>query len=124
MEKTNIPELFGSLVFDDREMRARLSEEIYTSLRRTIDENVRLDEKVAEAVADEMKKCVEKTGGAFYRQSDSFTVKDIVKDIQSQKVMEVNEITINKVVDKPAVPIWILSISIILIIITGALILL
>ena len=75
-------------------------------------------------LADEMKKCVEKTGGAFYRQSDSFTVKDIVKDIQSQKVMEVNEITINKVVDKPAVPIWILSISIILIIITGALILL
>ena len=49
MEKTNVPELFGSLVFDDREMQARLSKEVYTSLRKTIDENVRLDEKVAEA---------------------------------------------------------------------------
>ncbi len=74
-------------------------------------------------LANDLRDAVEKTGGVFYKQSDSFTVKDIVKDIQSQKVMEVNEITINKVVDKPAVPIWILIISIVLIIITGALIL-
>ena len=74
-------------------------------------------------LADDLRDASEKTGGAFYKQSDSFTVKDIVNDISSQKVMEVNEITINKVVDKPAVPIWILIISIILIIITGALIL-
>ncbi len=66
MEKTNIPELFGSLVFDDREMRARLSEEIYTSLRRTIDENVRLDEKVAEAVADEMKEWAIENGATHF----------------------------------------------------------
>ncbi|MBR1759103.1 MAG: glutamine synthetase III [Lachnospiraceae bacterium] len=55
MGKQNVPELFGSLVFDDRVMRARLSADVYQSLKRTIDENVRLDESVAEAVAQEMR---------------------------------------------------------------------
>ncbi len=55
MEKKNVPELFGSNVFDDREMRSRLSDEVYSSLKKTIDENVRLDEAVADAVAEEMK---------------------------------------------------------------------
>lgn len=55
MEKQNIPELFGSLVFDDRVMRARLSDDVYASLKKTIDENVRLDDSVADAVAEEMK---------------------------------------------------------------------
>ena len=55
MEKLNVPELFGSLVFGDKEMKARLSDEVYTSLRKTIDENVKLDESVADAVAEEMK---------------------------------------------------------------------
>ena len=39
MEKTSVPEIFGSMVFDDREMRARLSAKVYNSLRKTIDEN-------------------------------------------------------------------------------------
>ena len=55
MEKQNVPELFGSMVFDDRVMRARLSAEVYHSLRRTIDENVKLEDNVAEAVAAEMR---------------------------------------------------------------------
>jgi|UPI00054FFC7E hypothetical protein len=75
-------------------------------------------------LAREMKEDVEKTGGAFYKQTDTVTVKDIVNDIQSQKVMEVNEITINKVVDKPAIPAIILCIAIILLLISGAIILL
>ena len=56
MKTQNVPEMFGSLVFDDRVMRARLSEDIYSSLKKTIDENTRLDDKVADAVATEMKK--------------------------------------------------------------------
>ncbi|WP_026508130.1 glutamine synthetase III family protein [Butyrivibrio sp. MC2013] len=55
MEKTNVPEIFGSMVFDDRVMRARLSSDVYNSLRKTIDENVKLNEAVAEAVAAEMR---------------------------------------------------------------------
>ena len=77
-----------------------------------------------EGLVREMKECVEKTGGVFYKQSDSLPVKDIVKDIQSQKVMEVNEITITKVVDQPVVPAVILVISIFLLIIMGSVILL
>jgi len=66
MEKTNVPEIFGSMVFDDREMRARLSEGVYSSLKKTIDENVRLDEKVAEAVAEEMKKWAIEKGATHF----------------------------------------------------------
>ena len=55
MEKQNVPEIFGSMVFDDRVMRARLSADVYESLRKTIDENAKLDEDVAEAVAAEMR---------------------------------------------------------------------
>ena len=55
MERQSIPELFGSLVFDDRVMKARLSAKVYQSLRKTIDENADLDEEIAEAVAAEMR---------------------------------------------------------------------
>ena len=74
-------------------------------------------------LANQMKKAVESTGGRFYKQSKTMSVKDIVKDIQQQKVMEVNEITIKKLVDKPVIPAVILIISIIIIIIVGAVIL-
>ena len=43
MKKQNIPELFGSMVFDDRVMRSCLPADIYQSLRKTIDENARLE---------------------------------------------------------------------------------
>ena len=66
MEKVNVPELFGSNVFDEREMRARLSEDVFKSLKKTIDENVRLDEKVAEAVAEEMKKWAIEKGATHF----------------------------------------------------------
>jgi len=50
-----LPEYFGSLVFDDRVMKANLSAEVYQSLRRTIDEDARLDIGVANAVASAMR---------------------------------------------------------------------
>ena len=55
MAKINVPELFGSLVFDDRVMRARLSADVYQSLRKTIDENAPLQQDIAKAVASEMR---------------------------------------------------------------------
>ena len=33
-----VPEYFGSMVFDDRVMKANLSAEVYQSLKKTIDE--------------------------------------------------------------------------------------
>ena len=50
-----VSEIFGSMVFDDRAMKASLSAEVYQSLRKTIDEGARLDLSVANAVAAAMK---------------------------------------------------------------------
>ena len=55
MEKKSVTDIFGSMVFDDRVMRARLSADVYASLKKTIDENAKLDVAVAEAVACEMR---------------------------------------------------------------------
>ena len=66
MEKQNVPEIFGSLVFDDRVMRARLSDKIYKSLKKTIDENVKLDDDVAEAVAVEMRDWAIENGATHF----------------------------------------------------------
>ncbi|MBQ7507412.1 MAG: glutamine synthetase III [Lachnospiraceae bacterium] len=55
MKELGVPELFGSLVFDDRVMRARLSAEVYDSLKKTIDENEKLNLDVAQAVASAMR---------------------------------------------------------------------
>ena len=51
---STVPELFGSMVFDDKVMRARLSAEVYESLRDTIRKGKKLDLSVANAVADAM----------------------------------------------------------------------
>ena len=50
-----VPEYFGSLVFDDRVMKATLSADVYNSLKKTIDEGTSLDTDVANAVAAAMK---------------------------------------------------------------------
>ncbi len=50
-----VSDYFGSLVFDDRVMRATLSADVYASLRKTIDEGLPLDSGVANAVAQAMK---------------------------------------------------------------------
>ena len=66
MKKETVPELFGSMVFDDREMRARLSAKVYHSLRKTIDENARLEDDVAEAVATEMRDWAVERGATHF----------------------------------------------------------
>ncbi len=50
-----VPDYFGSLVFDDRVMRAKLPSKVYKSLKKTIDEGVSLDNQVANAVAEAMR---------------------------------------------------------------------
>ena len=66
MEKQSVPELFGSMVFDDRVMRARLSAEVYNSLRKTIDENADLDVEIANAVASEMRNWAVEHGATHF----------------------------------------------------------
>ena len=49
---STVTDIFGSMVFDDRVMRATLSSNVYASLRKTIDEGSELDISVANAVAE------------------------------------------------------------------------
>ena len=49
-----ISEKFGSLVFNDRVMKERLSTEVYNSLKRTIEEQTQLDISIAKEVANAM----------------------------------------------------------------------
>ena len=51
---STVPELFGSMVFDDKVMRARLSSDVYHSLKETIRRGKKLDLSVANAVANAM----------------------------------------------------------------------
>ncbi len=61
-----VPEYFGSLVFDDRVMKANLSAEVYQSLKKTIDEGAQLDITVANAVASAMKDWAVAHGATHY----------------------------------------------------------
>ena len=56
MEKTvNVPELFGSLVFNEDVMKERLPEEVYRSLLDTIEAGNEIDASIADDVAAAMK---------------------------------------------------------------------
>ena len=61
-----ITEIFGSKVFDDRVMKARLSAKVYQSLKKTIDEGTELDLSVANAVADAMKEWAIENGATHF----------------------------------------------------------
>ena len=61
-----VPEYFGSMVFDDRIMKARLSAEVYNSLRKTIEEGRKLDLSVANAVAAAMRDWAVENGATHF----------------------------------------------------------
>lgn len=61
-----VPEYFGSMVFDDRVMKARLSADVYYSLKKTIDEGEKLDLSVANAVAEAMKEWAVEKGATHF----------------------------------------------------------
>ncbi len=61
-----VKEQFGSLVFDDRVMKASLDAKVYASLKKTIDEGKELDLTVANAVAAAMKDWAVAQGATHY----------------------------------------------------------
>ena len=61
-----VSEQFGSMVFDDRVMRATLSAGVYASLKKTIDEGETLDIGVANAVAEAMKDWAVERGATHF----------------------------------------------------------
>ncbi|MBQ7573691.1 MAG: glutamine synthetase III [Clostridia bacterium] len=62
----NVADYFGCMVFDDRVMKSRLSSKVYMSLKHTIDEGARLDETVANAVANAMREWAIENGATHY----------------------------------------------------------
>ena len=63
---SRVPELFGSMVFDDKVMRARLSDDVYRSLRDTMNKGKKLDLSLANAVADAMCKWAVENGATHF----------------------------------------------------------
>jgi len=61
-----VKDYFGSLVFDDRVMKATLSAKVYASLKKTIDEGTELDIGVANAVAAAIKDWAVTKGATHY----------------------------------------------------------
>ncbi len=62
----NIPEMFGYNVFNDREMKKRLSKDIYDSLTNTISQHMELDINIANEVANAMKEWAIERGATHY----------------------------------------------------------
>ncbi len=62
----SVQDYFGSMVFDDRVMKANLPANIYKSLHRTIERGTRLDPGVADAVASAMKDWAVSKGATHY----------------------------------------------------------
>lgn len=51
----NVPELFGSMVFNDAVMKERLPKATYKALKRTVEDGRSLDKSIADVVANAMK---------------------------------------------------------------------
>ena len=61
-----VPEMYGSLVFNDKVMRDKLPKDIYKALRKTIDKNSHLELDVANAVAVAMKEWAVENGATHF----------------------------------------------------------
>ena len=64
--RSNVPEIFGSMVFNDAVMREKLPKDIYKSLRKTIEDGKDLDSTVANVVAIAMKDWAIDLGATHY----------------------------------------------------------
>lgn len=62
----NVPEIFGSMVFNDDVMRARLPKDVYKSLKKTIKEGTPLELDVANVVANTMKDWATEKGATHF----------------------------------------------------------
>ena len=63
---TNVPELFGSMVFNQKVMKDRLPKETFKALKKTLDDGVPLELDVANQVAHAMKEWAIENGATYY----------------------------------------------------------
>ena len=62
----NIPELYGSLVFNDKVMKSKLPKDMYKALKKTIESGTHLELDVANSVAVAMKEWATENGATHY----------------------------------------------------------
>lgn len=62
----SIPEIYGSMVFNDKVMREKLPNDIYKALRKTIENNTHLELDVANSVAVAMKEWAVENGATHF----------------------------------------------------------
>ena len=63
---TNVPELFGSLVFNDKVMKQRLPKETYAALKKAVNSGEALDPALADTIAAVMKDWAIEHGATHY----------------------------------------------------------
>jgi len=62
----DIPNVFGSMVFNDKVMKQRLPKDVYKALKRTMDEQKHLNLDVANVVATAMKEWAIEKGATHF----------------------------------------------------------
>ena len=62
----NVPEFFGCMVFNEEVMQQRLPEEVYQSLRKTVEQGKEIDPSIADVVAGAMKDWAIEKGATHY----------------------------------------------------------
>ena len=65
---SKVPELFGSMVFNESVMKDRLPKDIFRALKKTIREGTALDPAVANVVASAMKDWALSKGATHFTQ--------------------------------------------------------
>ncbi len=63
---TNVPEIFGSMVFNDEVMKSRLPKDTYKALKKTMDMGTHLEKDVANVVAAAMKEWAVENGATHF----------------------------------------------------------
>ncbi len=63
---STVSDFFGSMVFDDKVMRSMLSADVYHSMRRTINQGDPLNQEIANAVAQAMRKWAVSKGATHF----------------------------------------------------------
>lgn len=66
VKQGGIPEIFGSMVFNENVMKERLPKDVYKALKKTINESKALDPAVANVVANAMKDWAVSKGATHY----------------------------------------------------------
>ena len=63
---TNVPEIFGEMVFNEQIMKARLPKETYKAMKKTINEGLPLNIEIANVVANAMKDWATEKGATHF----------------------------------------------------------